>query len=138
MPGLMDAHLHLSSSGLVRLTQADLSFPQVKGIGDIVGLAAARAAAAAPGEWVLGRGWDEGKLEERRYLLATDIDPVTDGHPAWLTHTMGHYGTANSTALRLAGIAVWNTDPYTAEPEAIRDMQCRMTLLEGEVVFQAD
>jgi len=110
-PGLLDAHLHLSSSGLVRLTQADLSFPLVKGIADIVKLAAERAAAAPPGGWVLGRGWDEGKLEERRYLLATDIDAVTGEHPAWLTHTMGHYGTANSAALRLAGITRDTPDP---------------------------
>jgi predicted amidohydrolase YtcJ len=31
---------------------------------------------------------------------------------------------------------VWDIDPYTAKPEAIRDMQCQMTLLEGEVVYQ--
>jgi predicted amidohydrolase YtcJ len=110
-PGLLDAHLHLSSSGLVRLTQADLSFPLVKNIDDIVALAAERAAAAAPGAWVLGRGWDEGKLEERRYVLTADLDPVTGDRPAWLTHTMGHYGTANSTALRLAGITRDTPDP---------------------------
>ncbi|MDX1380773.1 MAG: amidohydrolase family protein, partial [Xanthomonadales bacterium] len=110
-PGLLDAHLHLSSSGLVRLTQADLSFPLVKRIGDVVRLAAERADAAAPGAWVLGRGWDEGKLEERRYVLASDIDAATGDHPAWLTHTMGHYGTANSAALRLAGITRDTPDP---------------------------
>jgi hypothetical protein len=110
-PGLLDAHLHLSSSGLVQLTQADLSFPLVKGIGDIAEVAAERAAEAAPGAWVLGRGWDEGKLAERRYLLAADIDPATGEHPAWLTHTMGHYGTANTAALRRAGITRDTPDP---------------------------
>ena len=110
-PGLIDTHIHLSAGGLLRLTQADLSFPGVKRIGDIVALAAERAAAAPPGGWVLGRGWDEGKLEERRYLLATDLDPVTGDKPAWMTHTMGHYGTANSAALRLAGIHRDTPDP---------------------------
>ena len=46
-PGLLDAHLHLSSGGLLRLTQADLSFPVVKSIADITGLVAERRAAAA-------------------------------------------------------------------------------------------
>ena len=103
-PGLLDAHLHLSSGGLLRLTQADLSYPMVTSVADAAALLAARSAQAAAGEWLLGRGWDEGKLAERRYILASDLDPVSDGRPAWLTHTMGHYGTANSTALRLAGI----------------------------------
>jgi cytosine/adenosine deaminase-related metal-dependent hydrolase len=33
-PGLLDAHLHLSSGGLSRITEADLSFPLVKSVGD--------------------------------------------------------------------------------------------------------
>ena len=110
-PGLLDAHLHLSSGGLLRLTQADLGFPAVKSVADVVELVRARSAGAGPGEWVLGRGWDEGKLAERRYLFAADLDPVTGGRPAWLTHTMGHYGTANSAALRLAGITRDTPDP---------------------------
>jgi len=110
-PGLLDAHLHLSSGGLLRLTQADLSFPRVKNIPDIVALVAERGAAAAEGDWLLGRGWDEGKLAERRYILASDLDPVSAGHPAWLAHTMGHYGTANSEAMRLAGIDRTTPDP---------------------------
>jgi predicted amidohydrolase YtcJ len=110
-PGLLDAHLHLSSGGLLRLTQADLSFPMVKSVRDATALVEQRAAGAADGEWLLGRGWDEGKLEERRYIVASDLDPVSAGHPAWLTHTMGHYGTANSAALRLAGIDRETPDP---------------------------
>ena len=110
-PGLLDAHLHLSSGGLLRLTQADLSFPLVKSVADVIALVEQRSAAAAPGEWLLGRGWDEGKLAERRYILAADLDPVSGDHPAWLTHTMGHYGTANSAALRLAGITRDTPDP---------------------------
>jgi predicted amidohydrolase YtcJ len=110
-PGLLDAHLHLSSGGLLRLTQADLSFPKIKSIDDVSAVVTERRTAAAEGEWLLGRGWDEGKLAERRYILASDLDPVSEGHPAWLTHTMGHYGTANSMALRLAGIDRDTPDP---------------------------
>jgi len=110
-PALLDAHLHLSSGGLLRLTQADLSFPMTRSIADVTALVAERAASAAEGEWLLGRGWDEGKLAERRYILAADLDPVSGTHPAWLAHTMGHYGTANSAALRLAGIDRDTPDP---------------------------
>ena len=57
-------------------------------------------AALKPGEWLLGDGWDEGKLAERRYVTAADLDPVSAHNPVWLTHTTGHYGVANSAALR--------------------------------------
>ena len=110
-PGLLDSHVHFSYGGLIKLTQADLSFPKVKNIEDVRQIVVVRQATAVPGEWVLGRGWDEGKLTERRYILASDIDPATGDRPAWLTHTMGHYGVANSAAMKLAGITRDTPDP---------------------------
>jgi predicted amidohydrolase YtcJ len=110
-PGLIDAHVHFASAGLMRLTNIDLSFPQVKGVADIVRLAAERAQAVPEGEWIRGRGWDEGKLAERRLVIAADLDPVTAGRPAWLLQTSGHYGVANSVALAIAGITRATPDP---------------------------
>lgn len=110
-PGLIDTHVHFSSGGLLKLTQTDLSYPQIKSIADVTRLLAERAAGAVRGEWILGRGWDEGKLTERRYILASDLDPVSGDRPAWLIHTMGHYGVANSAALKLAGITRETSDP---------------------------
>jgi predicted amidohydrolase YtcJ len=110
-PGLIDAHAHFSSGGLLRLTHVDLSFPQVKSVADIVRLAGERARTVPAGGWIGGRGWDEGKLAERRLVIASDLDPVTAGHPAWLVQTSGHYGVANSEALRIAGITRDTPDP---------------------------
>jgi predicted amidohydrolase YtcJ len=111
-PGLLDTHVHFSSGGLLELTQIDLSYPFVKSIGDVERLISGRLQGGSPAEWVLGRGWDEGKLVERRYILASDLDPITGGdRPAWLLHTMGHYGTANTAALELAGIDRDTPDP---------------------------
>lgn len=110
-PGLIDTHLHFSSGGLMRLTTLDLSYPNVKRIADVVRHVEARNAAAREGDWIVGRGWDEGKLEERRYVYAADLDPVSGNRPAWLAHTMGHYGVANSLALLLAGIDRSTPDP---------------------------
>ena len=66
-PGLIDTHVHFSYGGLLKLTQMDLSYPIVKSIEDIIKLLAERHTSATPGDWILGRGWDEGKLAERRY-----------------------------------------------------------------------
>jgi predicted amidohydrolase YtcJ len=110
-PGLIDAHAHFSGDGLSRLTHRSLGYPEVKSIADLVARVGERAAALAPGEWILGRGWDEGKYPERRPVTAADLDAVSAGHPAWLTHTTGHYAVANSEALVLAGITHETPDP---------------------------
>lgn len=65
-PGLMDAHVHFSSGGMNLLYTLDLSYPNVKSIAEVQGAVAAQAQRLGDGEWVRGRGWDEGKLEELR------------------------------------------------------------------------
>jgi predicted amidohydrolase YtcJ len=64
-----------------------------------------------PGAWLQGDGWDEGKLAERRYLSAADLDRVSPDNPVWLMHTTGHYGVANSAALRLGRIGANTPNP---------------------------
>ena len=71
---------------------------------DVLQRVAAQVAKTKPGEWVRGRGWDEGKLAERRYITAADLDKVAPNNPVWLTHTTGHYGVANSYALKMAEV----------------------------------
>ncbi len=110
-PGLLDAHAHFNRGGADRLYVVDLSYPRVESVSDIVDTVRARVANAEPGGWVRGRGWDEGKLAELRYVYAEDLDAVAPEHPVWLTHTMGHYGVANSRALELAGITRDTPDP---------------------------
>lgn len=110
-PGLIDAHAHFNWGGADQLYQVELSYPKVKSIADVLALVSAQARKVGKGEWVRGRGWDEGKLAERRLLQASDLDAVTPDNPAYLSQTMGHYGVANSAALRLAGITRETPDP---------------------------
>ena len=110
-PGLLDAHAHFAGGSVDRLYVLDLSYPKVSSIKDVLDSVAARAATLPKGSWVVGRGWDEGKFTERRLIQATDLDRVSPDHPVWLTQTMGHYGVANSAALRLAKIARETKDP---------------------------
>ncbi len=108
-PGLIDSHAHIAEAGLNELYDVDLS--DATNIAEVVRRVKARVATLKAGEWLLGDGWDEGKLAESRYVLASDLDAVSAHNPVWLAHTTGHYGAANSFALRLAKISAASKDP---------------------------
>lgn len=110
-PGLIDVHCHFASGGVGMLYILDVGFPGVRKMADVVEKVREKVEASKPGEWIYGRGWDEGKLEELRYIYASDLDPVSPENPVYLMHTMGHYGVANSAALKLAGITKATPDP---------------------------
>ncbi|HEY6938957.1 MAG TPA: amidohydrolase family protein, partial [Terriglobales bacterium] len=108
-PGLIDTHAHIAEGGVAELYGVKLS--DAASVAKIVARVKAKVALAKPGEWVTGSGWDEGKLAERRYVTATDLDAVAPNNPVWLLHTTGHYGVANSLALKLAHITAATPDP---------------------------
>lgn len=110
-PGLLDAHAHFAGSAGDWLFLIDLSYPKVKNMAEVATAVRERVASTAKGRWVLGRGWDEGKLAEQRLITAKDLDAVSPDHPVSLTNTTGHYLVANSVALRLAGVNRETPDP---------------------------
>ncbi|HXY07189.1 MAG TPA: amidohydrolase [Terriglobales bacterium] len=108
-PGLIDTHAHIADGGVEELYGIKLS--DATSIAEIVARVKAKIALVKSGEWVTGSGWDEGKLAEHRYVTAADLDAVAPNNPVWLIHTTGHYGVANSFALKLAHITAGTTDP---------------------------
>ena len=108
-PGLIDTHAHIADGGVEELYGIKLS--DAASVAEIVVRVKAKAALVKPGEWITGSGWDEGKLAEHRYVTAADLDAVTPNNPVWLVHTTGHYGVANSRALKLAHITADTADP---------------------------
>ena len=110
-PGLLDAHAHFNWGGAERLYVMDLSYPIVKNIPQVVAKLAEQAAKVPAGTFVQGANWDDGKLEEKRKITAKDLDAVTPDHPVYLTHSTGHFGVANSAALKLANITRDTPDP---------------------------
>lgn len=107
-PGLIDTHFHFQE--VDAMNEIDLS--ETKSIQEALDKIREKVQAANPGEWIRGGGWDEGKLAERRWIYAADIDKVAPNNPVWLTQTMGHYGVANSYALNSADINPKTPDPH--------------------------
>jgi predicted amidohydrolase YtcJ len=101
-PGLIDSHAHIAEGGVQTLYSVELS--DATDLAEVKRRIARRAATLKPGDWLVGFGWDEGKLAEHRYIIAQDLDEAAPRNPVWLRHTTGHYGVANSQALKLAGI----------------------------------
>ena len=108
-PGLIDTHAHIAGGGVEELFGVTLS--DAKSIAEIQTRVHAKVALVKPGEWITGSGWDEGKLAEHRYPTAADLDQAAPNNPVWLMHTTGHYGVANSLALKLAHITAATPDP---------------------------
>src|SRR5580658_6068933 len=122
-PGLIDTHAHIADGGVDELYGVKLS--DAKSVAEIAARVKAKVSTSRPGDWITGAGWDEGKLEERRYPTAADLDAVAPNNPVWLMHTTGHYGVANSAAMKLAGITTATQDPPASTID--RDSQHKPT-----------
>ena len=108
-PGLIDTHCHFQEAAV--LYDVEVSDPSIKQIGDVLERVQEKVATLKPGQWVRGSGWDEGKFTELRYIYASDLDKVAPNNPVWLEHTTGHYGAANTAAMKLAGVTRETKDP---------------------------
>jgi predicted amidohydrolase YtcJ len=108
-PGLIDTHAHIAEGAVDELYGVKLS--DATSVAEIAERVKAKVPLIKPGDWITGAGWDEGKLAERRYPTAADLDAVAPNNPVWLIHTTGHYGVANSYAMKLAGIRTAFPDP---------------------------
>ena len=108
MPGFNDAHLHLADAGLQTLN-VDLS--GVKTLDEFRQRVRIKAETAGPGEWILGRGWDETVWPVKALPSRWDLDEVSGGHPVLLDRVDGHLAVANTRALQLASITLASHDP---------------------------
>lgn len=101
MPGFNDAHLHFASGGMTKL---HVELAGTKSLDEMKARIAEKANTAQPGEWILGRGWDQTKWAKEVLPTRQDLDEVTAGHPAIFGRADGHIAIANSAALKFAGI----------------------------------
>lgn len=112
LPGLTDAHFHFQGWALSRRELPLAGLPSLPAVQEAV---RQRAAQIPPGgsQWIKGQGWNEGSWPEARLLTRHDLDAAAPDHPVMLWRSDLHLATANTLALRLAGI-----DASTPDPEA--------------------
>lgn len=105
LPGFFDAHLHPLWLGL------SLARPSLAACRTPADIAAALAAADAPGPWLIAGGLDESRLDPPALPDRTMLDRIAPDRPLLLLRVCEHAGVANSAALAAAGIAADAPDP---------------------------
>lgn len=107
VPGLIDPHNHMQATG--RMLR-EVRLYDTRSIPEIVERVAARVASVTPGEWIVGRGWDESLLKEQRHPTRHDLDAVSPDNPV-VIHRVWNKLVCNTAALRAAGISKETLDP---------------------------
>ena len=113
LPGFIDAHIHVLSSGVRHVMSADCDVPTLKQVQ--AGLKE-RADKTPTGEWVQGFKFDDTKTDrtasnEGRHLYKEDLDSVTTDHPMMIAHRAGHVFYMNTAGLEAAGFNDETPDP---------------------------
>ena len=122
LPGLIDAHAHVLSFGLL---QSRLNLAGVQSVDEAVARIDAFAADNPHARWILGHGWNQVLWEVQSFPRAADIDVVVADRPVWLRRVDGHAGWANGAAMRLAGIDGDTPDPVGGK--IVRDANGKAT-----------
>jgi len=112
VPGLVDAHVHLSGIGA---REATLNLEGVTSLDAFLAAVKAEAATKKAGEWVKGRGWIETFWKPPVFPTRADLDKVAPDNPVILTRADGHASIANGAALRIAGIDKTTANPFGGE-----------------------
>ncbi len=117
LPGFVDAHGHMMGGGIQALS-ANLLAPPDGNVKDIASLQAAlrewmavNDAAVKKVNLVIGFGYDNSTLAERRHPTRDDLDAVSRDIPILLIHQSGHLVAVNSKALEAGGIDANTADP---------------------------
>ena len=110
VPGFCDSHLHLFMFGAGLLRTANLM-----GSASLEELLSrlANHAAHYDGPFLLARGFDQSKLDEKRFPTRAELDAISPTRPLLVTRICGHAMVVNSAALAL----VSESDRAAGDPE---------------------
>jgi predicted amidohydrolase YtcJ len=114
LPGFNDAHIHVWKVGHLRTTMLDLR--GLTKLEDVYKAVSTRAKTLEPGEWLLGRGWNEAILEGGGPTKA-GLDQASPQNPVVLTRTCAHIHAANSSAFDHAKISSESEPPAGGQIE---------------------
>lgn len=112
MPGFIDAHGHFPGSGQT-VFSVDLNSPPIGRVTDMEGLLGSLSAFAMQRRdgWVVGHGYDDTLLAEKRHPTRDDLDRISTSRPVAIVHVSGHLAVVNTVGLDILGIDESTPDP---------------------------
>lgn len=125
-PGFIEGHGHIMGLGY---NEMNLDLMGTKNFDEIVSMVKSAAAKAAPGEWIVGRGWHQDKWDVMPSKMVKGfpthdlLSEAAPNNPVVLSHASGHNALVNAEAMRKAGIYALNAEKINVPVggEIIRD-----------------
>ncbi len=114
VPGFIDSHIHFYEWALKR---RDLQLEDIQSLEELLARIEATAQNLAPGQWIMGQGWNETEWKIPQQPDRQSLDKVAPDHPVLLWRCDLHLAVANSAALLLAGIDSSTPDPAAGKIE---------------------
>ncbi len=116
VPGFIDGHCHFFAFGSQAISANLLAPPDgtSNNIDDLVNELKAwyqKNGTDKTQGWIVGIGFDDAVLKEKRFPTKDDLDKVSTDLPVMATHISGHFCSVNTKGLEVLGIIAASKDP---------------------------
>lgn len=107
-PGFIDSHYHPILNGFFGNTEdaaiINTGYTNCNSVKDIIKLIKKAASKRKPGEWISMMGYDQNRIDEKRYITIEEMDEAAPNNPVQCMRNCGHICMYNTLALNLVGI----------------------------------
>jgi len=107
LPGLIDAHGHLTGYGK---SLENIDLVGTKSYQQILDLVSDKLSKVQPGEWIQGRGWDQNDWDNKEFPTHQRLSKISQNNPVVLSRIDGHAILVNQMAMDVAGITASTPD----------------------------
>ncbi len=109
VPGFIDGHCHFFAFGSQAICANLLAAPDgnVNTIDELIAELKTwhqKNGTDKTKGWIIGIGFDDAVLKEKRFPTKDDLDKVSTELPVMITHISGHFASVNTKALAMLGI----------------------------------
>jgi predicted amidohydrolase YtcJ len=116
VPGFIDGHCHFFAFGSQAISANLLAPPDgtSNNIDDLVNELKTwyqKNGTDKTQGWIVGIGFDDAVLKEKRFPTKDDLDKVSTDLPVMATHISGHFCSVNTKGLEVLGITAASKDP---------------------------
>ncbi|MDH7508471.1 MAG: amidohydrolase [Methanomassiliicoccales archaeon] len=108
VPGFHDSHMHPL---LVGHFARGVYLTDVKDIPEMLERIKQKVKETPKGEMILGFGWNQERMAEKRYPTRWEVDTVAPDHPVFLIHWNAHIYLINTMLMNQKGITKDTPDP---------------------------